>query len=242
MSVPRLHAWERARVTREDGHWLALSAVAFALAMAARETAWTLPFAVLLVELCRGERWRDTLWHLRWHGAVLGAAVIAILASPTYRRLLSTSFALRGPMENLAVQVDAVAYLVTHPLLTLRLNVDPDLAVTAPGDGTWLVKALLILATLAVAIAIRRTRPWLALSILWFYLHLAPTNGPIARLDFANDRQLYLALIGPALALGVVIAGWRRRSSAIAATSALVLLLVTAMAMRNLDYRSEIAL
>ena len=39
----------------------------------------------------------------------------------------------------------------------------------------------------------------LAFSVLWFFLWLAPTNSFIPRLDVANDRQLYVALIGPSL-------------------------------------------
>jgi tetratricopeptide (TPR) repeat protein len=87
-----------------------------------------------------------------------------------------------------------------------------------------------------------RRRPWLGFGILWFFLHLAPTNSLVARYDLASDRALYLALIGPALILGVSLGSWRQWRDATNAAIALVLLLGVATFVRNLDYASEVAL
>lgn len=236
-----LWTWERWRESADGGAWRATSCIAFALALAARETAWTLPFAILLVEAARSERIASTLSRLRWHALVLAVAALAIVASPTYGRLLSTSFALRGPVDNLAAQAHAIAYLVTRPMIALHLDIDPD--VRAPAlDAAWLVEAACIVAAIGVAFAQWRRRRWLAFAVLWFFLHLFPTNGPVARLDLANDRQLYLALAGPALVLGVALAASQRRAPATAAAATIALVLGLATLVRNLDYRSEVAL
>ena len=236
-----LYAWMRWRESAADDRWLAASCIAFALAIAARETAWTLPLAIVLVEAARGERLRVTLSRLRWHGAVLAVAAVAVALSPTYRRLLATSLALRGPIENLAAQVDGIAYLVARPLATLRVNIDPDL--TAPAiDAAWFARAACIAGVLAIAAMQWNRRRWLAFGVLWFFVQLVATNGVIARLDLANDRQLYLAIIGPALAVGVLLGSWRMRAAARAAAAALVLALGLAAFVRNLDYASEVAL
>lgn len=232
-----LLAYERGRA------WARVaSPVAFALALAARETAWTLPFALLLVELARGRRARDVVRELAPHFGVLAVAGVAVAWSPTYRMLLRESLATRGPLDNAYAQVEAIAYLVSHPLATLRVNFDPGVAVPPVPDIGWWLAALAIVAAIALGCALLRRVPWLGVGILWFFLHVAPTNGVIARYDLANDRQLYLALLGPALVVGVALtyvgAPHVRRVVAVA----LCAILGLASAVRNLDYASELAL
>lgn len=213
----------------------------FALALAARETAWTLPFALLLLDAARGRRWRETVWRTRWHWLVLGTGLALAVASPTYRRLLATSLSVRGPLENLFAQVQGAAYLLTHPLVTLRINFDPDVAASAQPDAAWLASAALLAALVVAGLLAWRRQRWLAVGILWFFLQLLPTNGLVARFDLVNDRQLYLALAGPALIVAVVLARLPRRPALVAA-ALLVLVLGLATAVRNTDYRSEVAL
>jgi protein O-mannosyl-transferase len=236
-----LYAWERWREHPARHGWLAWSVAAFALALAARETAWTLPLAIVLVEAASGERTTATLSRLRWHLAIVVIAAIAIAASPVYRRLIDASLDLRGPLANLASQVDAIAYLVTHPLLTMRVDVDPDVRV-APHGLAWAMKCAGIVAALAAACWQWRRRCWLSFAILWFFLHLLPTNSVVARLDLANDRQLYLAMIGPAVGLSVALGGWQARRALRVAALSVLAALGTATLVRNLDYRSEVAL
>jgi tetratricopeptide (TPR) repeat protein len=88
-----------------------------------------------------------------------------------------------------------------------------------------------------------RKRPWVGFGILWFFLQLAPTNSFVPRLDVANERQLYLALWG--LAVAVV---FQVKASAVApriaqGTLAIVLVAMVVIGVdRQLDYRSEVAL
>ena len=76
---------------------------------------------------------------------------------------------------------------------------------------------------------------------------LIPTNSFLPRFDVANDRQLYLALMGPALIAAVPLArlhagGAHRTVAARVAIASLLLVLAFATIMRNRDYRSEVAL
>jgi tetratricopeptide (TPR) repeat protein len=233
-----LYAWERAR----DGGsraWMAGVILCLGAALAAREAAWTLPFALVLVECARGARLRIALRATApvWIAfALLMAAVVAVAAN---RQLLAGSLAIRGPLDNLLAQVDAVVYLVTHPLLTLRLNFDPPLVPRTAFDLEGLVLLVAIAATLMVGVVQLRRRPWLGFGILWFALALLPTHGPLARLELANDRQLYLALLGPGLILGVVLGSWSRRSAATVTAALFALPLGIATFARVTDYASE---
>lgn len=235
-----LLAWER---RRDGARWaLGVSLAAFALALASRETAATLPFALVLVEAARGAPWRQALRRAGAHFAVLGVALAALALSPTYQRLLRESLATRSPLENLRAQVEGVAYLVTHPLLTLRVNFDPDVANPASADAGWWLAALTIAAAIALGFGTLRRAPWLGCGLLWFFLHLAPTNGLVARYDLVNDRQLYLALAGPALIVGVALARVASPVVRNVCVGALCVALGTATLVRNTDYASEFAL
>ena len=236
-TLAALYAWERASDRAAAWHGAAL--VLFAAAIGARESAWTLPFALVLVEFARGRRFgaalRDTrvFWLL---ALLLAAAVFSVAAN---RRLLATSLSIRGPLDNLVAQVDAVAYLVTHPLLTLRLNFDPGLASREAIDAVWFARAAALAALALAGFVQLRRRPWLGFAILWFLLALAPTHGPIARYELANDRQLYLAIVGPALAAGVLIGRLHPRIAGNAVLAALALVLAGATFVRVTDYASE---
>jgi len=231
---------------RERGSALrqfALSPLLFLAALATKETAWTLPLALLLVELTRPDaRVPAALWKLRVHFGLLGAAAVAMLATPGYRRLLEGSITTRTLKENLLTQVDGVFYLIAHPLLSLRTNIDPDLAAQTGLTPALTLKAALLLLLVVTGLAQLRRRPWLGFGLLWFFLHLAPTNSFLPRLDVANDRQLYLALIGPALIVSVAIWQLAAARLALGLTACAALVLGAATILRNEDYRTEVSL
>lgn len=230
-------------VERGSALWRAgLSPLLFGAALLVRETAWTLPLALLLWGGAPpGASWRERLGRLWVHWGVLAGVGVGMLATAGYRRLLLGSLSARTLKENLLTQVDGVCYLLTQPLLLLQVNIDPDLPSRTHLTADLALRGGLLLAlALAGCLQLRR-RPWLGGGILWLFLHLCPTNSLLPRLDVANDRQLYLGLLGPALILAVTLGRWLpRRGAAVAA--ALALLLGGATVVRNLDYRTEVAL
>jgi hypothetical protein len=87
-----------------------------------------------------------------------------------------------------------------------------------------------------------RRRPIGAFSILWFLIWLAPTNSLLPRLDVANDRQLYLALIGPAWWFSVQLSSLYRARPGLGGTAMTVVLVTLACAtsLRNRVYDTEV--
>ena len=218
-------------------HW-AVSVTLFVLALATRETAVTLPAALLLCELCRADRstWKEIARRQAPHWALLLACGAFLLANRRYFDLVAYGFSERSLADNLLTQVGGVSYLVLR-LVSLRgCNIDPALPTIAVWDASLALQAALLAALGAVGCACLRSRPWIGFGVLWFFLQLAPTNSIVPRLDVANDRQLYLAGWGLFLALSVQLAAsWK---------TALPVLLAFAVAsiFRQLDYRSEIKL
>ncbi len=208
----------------------------FLAAMAIKETAWTLPFALLLWERAKTGCWREPAQQLLPLWLMLAAALAAMFALPGYRYLLAFSLESRAPLDNLLAQASGQVYLLGQWFLP-HPNIDPDLA----ADG-GVTKIMFLVAMVILAIAVFRSHPCFGLGLLWFFLHLLPTNSFLPRLDVANDRQLYLAGMGPALIIAVLLERMRWRWLSHAMTLMLLLVLGTATALRNRDYRSELAL
>jgi tetratricopeptide (TPR) repeat protein len=212
--------------------------LAFAGALAVKEIAVTLPFALTLM-FGLGDRHR--LSEIRPFWLILITALVLMLALTDYRAFFGHSLDTRGVLANLIAQIEGLRYLVAGPLLSLRLNIDPDLVASTRLGPTEVEVLLALLATLAVAIWQWRRRPWLSFGLLWFFLMLAPTNSFLARYDIANDRQLYLALLGPAFIVAIVLVR-SARPVYWAMLLGLGLALGLATHDRNRDYRDEISL
>lgn len=211
-------------------------------ALAVKETAWTLPFALLLWQWAEGKTLRAAARDLLPLWLVLAASMLVMLAIPGYQRLLAGSLSVRGLGANLVAQVSGQFYLLTQPLLLLRLNIDPDLAVPERLEWALLFKAVILAGLLGWGLHAIRTRPWVGLGILWFFLHMLPTNSLLPRTDIANDRQLYLALLGLALLLVLMLFRRLPRWGAVSAAAVLAFSLAASTVVRNQDYRTEVSL
>ena len=233
-----LLAWLRSREKAGGWLWTLFAASAFAAALASKETAAVLPLVMLLCLAAEPDRpaLRDFLTP-----AAFSALAVLLFAAAwpylPYDYLLRASLETRGPVENLAAQSQGVTWLIGQMFDWARLNADPMLQpVTQWTAGVILKTTALAAAGVAGLLALRR-RPVPAFAILWFFIWLAPTNSLIARLDVANDRQLYLALAGPAWLLGFGVA--RLGRYAVPAAIALSVVLAFGTAQRNRVYATE---
>ncbi len=201
-----------------------LSVLAFVCAFLTKEVAIILPAALwLLVRLVPPPAVRmpvhskvqasirSMLYTGRWPLAVAVAALAFLLTLPAYRHFLSTGLAQRSPLDNLALQVDAVYVLISHLLQPSLLNADPDWPVAAAWQLPLAARAALLALLIALGWRAWRQRSFAGFCVLWFFIHLAPTNSLIPRLDVVNDRQLYLSSIGAFAAVALMVtAAWQR--------------------------------
>jgi protein O-mannosyl-transferase len=232
-----------------QGVWLyAVSPALFILAVAAKETAITLPFALVLWEFCyaptvslgsivrRFPRMQSVHW------CVFLLLAVLLLFNERYWQLMAFSAGLHTVQENFLTQLHALSYLLGQLLLPWRINIDPDL----PVISTWsqAVPDILFWSAMLIAAAWNlRKRPWLSFSLGWFVLQLLPLYVFLPRLDVANDRHLYLAGWALLLPVAAICAGLAvnagLRNTAVAS---LVLALAGLTLMRNEDYRNEVSL
>jgi len=219
-------------------HWL-VSSLLFLCALATRETAVTLPAALLLCELCGSEGFSfKRIIQRQWpHWALLLAFALVVLANPRYFDLVAYGFGERSLAENLLTQVGGVSYLILRLVSLHGYNIDPALPTLTEWTPAVVFQCFLLISLFVFGLINLPRRPWIAFGILWFFLQLAPTNSIVPRLDVANDRQLYLASWGLFLALCIQL----RRLPDFAFAGVVILFAATSIA-RQLDYRSEIAL
>jgi tetratricopeptide (TPR) repeat protein len=223
------------------------SPILFLLAAASKEVALTLPFALVLCEAARRETtgWKEALRAQAVHWGLLVALAVLFLAHAGYGRLLEACFDIRGAAANLLTQVHGIGYLLSRLLMPHALNIDPELPVFSGGSPVPLPEALLLAALLAAGSFGLKKRSPAGFGILWFFLHLVPTNSFIPRLDVANERQLYLASWGLflAVAAGADLLREKRGARWVTAVAAvLVIALGVLTVSRNTVYRSEVAL
>lgn len=225
------------------------SPILFICAVAARETALTLPVALLLYETLAPDRadWRGILRKQAAHWGILAALTAVVLTNKNYLYLLRYSFDLRSAAENFFSQIHGVAHVLTRLVLLDGLNIDPDLrTVAAPSQATILLAALL-LAPLIAAFFAARKNPLFGFGVFWFYLQMLPANSFIPRSDITNERHLYLPLFGLCIAAGALAMQYRgqwgqNRRAALAGFALVLCLLAAFTVMRNAAYASEIAL
>lgn len=225
--------------------WLYVASPAlFILAVASKETAVTLPFALLLWEVCYAPAvsLKNIVRKQGVHWGIFLLLALVLLFHDRYWDLMAFSAGLHSVQENFLTQLHALTYLLGQLLTPWRLNIDPDLPTITEWNQIWL-GGLFWLMLLTVAVLNLRKRPWLSFALGWYVMHLFPLYVFLPRLDVANDRQLYLAGWTLLLPIAVVCGGLAeniRLRNTLAAT--LLLVLVGLTLIRNEVYRSESAL
>lgn len=229
-----------------------LSPIFFVMAALTKETALTLPLALLLIErtIQYEKRWFDFIKKQAVHWGLLIVLLLAFIAHPEQGRLLEYSFDIRGMGDNIMTQINGISYLLTQLIVLNGMNIDPDLPIITAWSTPLFIKTVFLIILLALAIITLRFRPLFGFGILWFFLHLIPTNSIVPRLDVANDRQLYLASFGIFLSITTEAGRFLRSTQkigiqqrAISVVAILILIMLCSFTIaRNHDYRSEIAL
>ena len=235
-----LHPVQTEAVTYVTGRSVSLSAL-FALAALAA-TRWASPLLFLGGLMVKETIAVTAILKRSLLPYLLLAAAVGLLM-PTYRHLLNVSLSTRSIGTNLLSQAHGVTYLIGQLVRLDRVNADPKLPVITSWSWPVFSNAVLVLSLIAVGVVLLRKNKPVGFAILWFFLWLLPTNSILPRLDIANDRQLYIALLGPAfLAAYGLDALTKRRGNVFPWGAAVVLLLTLATAthLRNRVYQDEV--
>ncbi len=225
-----------------------LALMALVAAVAARETMVFMVLVVWLFDVSRTDRSAPafSLTRLRALWPCLAAGLIVALAAGAwmlgndrYSLLLDLSAQIAGDRLGSPSLLVALRYFVQLLLLMRYPSIDP--AVDGPmPTSTRLLLSLALLLMLVLAWRARHQRPEWVIALAWCLALLAPLYLFAIRHDPVADRHFYPALAPVAWLIATTIARLGRARGAVLGALAVTLAVVTAV--RNADYRSEVAL
>lgn len=186
-----------------------LSLAALALAMFSKQTAATLPLALILIDLLFFRRLNARAWSAVIGTMVLTGLILAwLLTLPAFdirgitRETLSIS-----RLDYLATQMEVLWRYIGLFFLVGQQRLEYDLAVAS---GFSELKTILFtlghLALIATGLALWRRLPLVAFGILFFYLAHVVESSYFPIIDVAFEHRNYLPLTGLALCSAVGLA------------------------------------
>jgi hypothetical protein len=210
----------------------------FGLACLAKEHALVFPALVLAWELTRTEPRSGVVRDVAITIVLAGIVAVGLLGTDGYRILLGHWLSDRSIGENVLANARAIPQMLSLWVRPWALSVDHAFDQRLH-LGASVAGLMFLLTAAGVALAFRRQRPMLALAIAWALIALLPTNSVLAKPDLVTEKPLYLAWIGPSIALGSAVVTRR----ALLGLAALVLCaLVGASIWRASLWRDPIAL
>ncbi len=231
-----------------------LCCLAGASALLSKETAITLPAALLLYDVCfmRNKHFRAFKPRIVWlYGPVLVTLSGLFLVSPflwqhvvTWSQKINPGYALQ--------QLTVIPFGAKMVLFPINQVFDYDWPYSSLSTDTLrIITSLLAVGVLSgVWLKLYRAFPLAAFGIGWFLLVLSPTNSFLPRMDLLSERNLYLASFG-LLLVGAAIAervGFGSRSNEVSrilvtlCASVAVICFLSLLIHRNGVYESNISL
>ncbi len=179
-----------------------VSAACLALSLLSKEVAIVFPALLAAYEwVVARPRRAELIRALTRVHLPLAAVVLAFLGFAAhharYEFLFGYAAGLRPWRVNLITQANTIVYALSLLVLPGRLNFDHDLPIYSSLSAWPTPWSLVVLAALAgSAVGLTRRAPLWSFGILWFLLHVLPTNSFLPRYDLLSERNLYLASIG----------------------------------------------
>jgi len=198
----------RTQVANGSRWWVAgFYAAAFVAAivgMFSKETALTLPFAVILYEMFFFRGGRKTIW------VIIGLSATIFLLIPVF-------LAGRG-LISLTIEdaVPATQYLLTQPrvwltylrllILPINQNLDYDFALSRSLLDASTLLSMGVLGLLAFfAGKLFRKKRLLSFCFFWFFLTLLPESSILPMPDVIYEHRLYLPMVGLSVLVALLI-------------------------------------
>ncbi len=195
----------------------AASLACFAAALLAKETIVVVPALVILLDVGRGRKLRETakgcLPYLLLMAAYLWARATALNFTQSLNLFAGSNIYTENPSYRLYTFLAGLTEYYQVLLFPLRLKYDRALVVFINPLSSRVLLSLLLLVPLFVSAlrSLRRDRV-VFLGIAWFFVSLAPVSGAIPINGFAMEHWLYFPSIGFFITVAYLAAGFPRET------------------------------
>lgn len=216
----------------------------FLLAIATRETAVVLP---LFIGLCAGLRFSNLCMTRKLLVTLLIVSTIclfAVLTLASNRVLVSNGLQWPSFTSLIAIQTQSVLHLLLVAIGIAPLNGDPLLQIDPLWSQHGAIALMVCTAFPFTCWLCWRRLPLVSLGLGWAIIAWIPTHSLLLRADAVNDRQLYLAGMGLAMAVAALIGSRPQallRHILVALATIIILSSGWATYQRNKAYRSELS-
>jgi len=199
----------KARLAAEEGGhsetwkiYYVASLVTTVMAMSTKETAVTLPLAILLCEFCFFKSGKA----LRW-GYII-PYLVALFVTPMHMisiRILDYELVLERreasfpitPWQYLLTEFRVIVTYLRLLLVPINQNLDYNYPIAYSLLKTPILASfLLLLSILAFGVRLFSRHRLISFAIFWFFLTLAPESSILPIRDVINEHRLYLPMIG----------------------------------------------
>src|SRR2546426_1383983 len=246
----------RRRPEKIDFRFALVIAAILAIAISAKETAISIPAALLVYDfvfLSGGEiRRLRSRWSFHAPFVLGGLAVAFHLALfGSLRNSIGSNVSRLTPYSYFLTELRVIVRYLRLLVLPAGLNLSYDFRRSDRFlEPSVVFSALWLLVLLSLAWRLRQRNPVLAFSILCFFVTLAPTSSIMPIPDVIFEHRLYLPMAGICLSFPLLVeyaqsflnARLRLRWSALTIGSALVIALMLGTILRNEVWRDEMRL
>lgn len=245
----------RGRLSQGRGSWgcYAVFALCTLLGMFTKQICFTIPVMILFLELsCFGRSGEERRRYVR----LLPVLGLMLLIIPSFFRFNAGEILGREvpSRSHTGETLNGYTYALTQTRVVptyLRLFVWPrgqTLDYDFPSSRRWyelkvVAGLLLLLGWSAVAWAVRRTKPWVAVGTAWFFITIAVTSSVIPIPHVIFEHRMYLPSVGLCLLCAAGLGGLIRNDRHLISAGAVLVAVLTLLTyQRNAVWRTEAAL
>jgi len=223
--------------------WYGASLLLFLLGLSTKESAVVLPALLLLTDYLLVTKDRTfRLARLKYHAPFfLIIGLLLVLYIPYISN--PSADAIRPWSTHISTELRVIARYLGLLVMPIGLTIDHSVKPSLIMDGRVIFSLLLFLCLFAAAFYLRKTRPLITFSILWFFINMAPFLV-IKLNDFMAERWVYAASIGFSIALAelLMLVARRYRGIGIALIAAVFVTASAMTVMRNQVYANQVTL
>jgi Tfp pilus assembly protein PilF len=217
---------------------LAVALISFVLAMYTKQNAFTLPFVIMLIEICFFSTKRVTinLKDYRVISVIAGFVIMTLVILSNYSLAnvfkpiqpdVTNNFTLISPLNYLLTQFSVIVKYIQLLILPINQNLDYDYRLSSSlFELRTFVSFLFLLSLVVLAIFQYKKNRIITFGVFWFFITLSIESSFIPISDLIFEHRTYLPSFGFFIVLSSIIYAllWEKRKNYAIAIFAIIII------------------